>query len=118
MSILLWPSKSATPELLDLSKEYPSTTQVTKGNHVLKNYIQELFLRGIKTGAVAAILAGTLSPLAANAQQITRVDASRMSCHALQDTIWARGAVIVKSRSPSSGMRLSERYVSDRGFCF
>lgn len=63
------------------------------------------------------IFAGLLAPSLVGAQPVTRVDASRMSCQALQGVIKDKGAVIVKSRSLISGNRLSERYVSRRGFC-
>jgi len=66
--------------------------------------------------AVCVLLA--LSPALARAEPITRVDASRLSCPALKDIISQRGAVIVRSRSRHTNLPLSDRYVSDRRFCF
>lgn len=71
-----------------------------------------------KMGAMAVVAAGLFAPAVADAQGISRVNASRMSCHALQDVVHARGAVIVRSRARFTGMPLSERYVSSRRFCF
>jgi len=65
----------------------------------------------------ASALAGSFVP-AAGAQGISRVDASRLSCSALKQIIRDEGAVIVRSRSRLTGNRLSDRYVSRRGFCF
>lgn len=65
----------------------------------------------------AMVFAGLLTPSLVAAQSVTRVDASRLSCQALQGVIKDKGAAIVKSRSLISGNRLSERYVSRRGFC-
>lgn len=66
--------------------------------------------------AVSAMTAG-FAP-AAGAQGISRVDASGLSCTALKQIIRDEGAVIVRSRSRLTGNRLSDRYVSRRGFCF
>lgn len=71
-----------------------------------------------KLGAMAVVAAGLFAPVAADAQQISRVNANRMSCHALQGVIRNRGAVIVRSRARFTGMPLSERYVSNRRYCF
>lgn len=71
-----------------------------------------------KLGALAIVAVGLFAPAIADAQGITRVNANRMSCNALKDVIHDRGAVIVRSRARFTGMRLSERYVSSRRFCF
>lgn len=64
------------------------------------------------------VTAGFFTPTPSQAQPISRVNANRLSCDALQDIVYRRGAVIVRSRSLNSGARLSERYVSNRRFCF
>lgn len=81
-------------------------------------------IRGFFSGGASAVIvfgllasAGLSGLSAAHAQGIQRVDASGLACTALQDIIEAEGAAIVRSRSPRSGMVLSERYVSRRGFC-
>lgn len=66
---------------------------------------------------VGAAVAGAIVP-DADAQGISRVEASRLSCVALKQIVRDEGAVIVRSRSPLTGNRLSDRYVSRRGFCF
>ncbi|MEM8812555.1 MAG: hypothetical protein AAGF59_08055 [Pseudomonadota bacterium] len=77
--------------------------------------------RLIMTGLFAVFLAvSSLGPsidALAQGVDIRRVDATTLSCIALQDVIDAEGAVIVRSRSSRSGQILSERYVSRRGFC-
>lgn len=67
--------------------------------------------------AAVSAVAGAFAP-AAGAQNISRVDASRLSCVALKQIIRDEGAVIVRSRSRLTGNRLSDRYVGRRGFCF
>lgn len=84
--------------------------QVFKFNSVIGNVT--------KLGALAIVAVGLFAPAIADAQGISRVNAARMSCGALQDVIHARGAVIVRSRARFTGMPLSERYVSSRRFCF
>ncbi len=59
-----------------------------------------------------------LSAGSAAAQPVSRVDASRLTCGALQDVLFDRGAAIVRSRSRVSGRQLWERYVSNRRYCF
>lgn len=69
--------------------------------------------------AIMSALAGLIfSASLAEAQNIRRVDGSRLSCDAVHDIIVAEGAIILKTLSPRSGRRLSERYVAHRGFCF
>lgn len=76
------------------------------------------FRRFLSTMVAVAAIAGAFAPSAVGAQGISRVDAARLSCNALQQIIQDRGAVIVRSRSLRSGNRLSDRYVSRRGFCY
>jgi len=74
--------------------------------------------RRIRPAAIAVLLTTLFAPALAEAQPISRVNADRMSCDAVQDVIWRRGAVIVRSRSRHAPVTLSERYVSNRGYCF
>lgn len=73
------------------------------------------FGRSVRT---LLILFAGLPLAAAAAAAPLRVDAGRMSCSSLQQTIARYGEVIVRSPSPYSGNTLSERYVAHRGFCF
>lgn len=68
--------------------------------------------------ALVAIAGFVFSASLADAQNIRRVDGSRLSCDAVHDIIVAEGAIILKTRSRRSGRQLSERYVAHRGFCF
>lgn len=88
-------------------------------NHDVAHPIRNA-LAGLNPG-LAILLIGTAiiaSVQVADAQDIRRVDARRLSCAAVQDIIHAEGAVILRSRSPNSGRLLWERYVAHRGFCF
>ena len=84
----------------------------------MKNIRSRPAFRAARLFATALAVAGAVAPTVAAAQNITRVNATRLSCDALLDIIDERGAVIVKSRSLRSNVMLSERYVSNRGFCF
>lgn len=68
--------------------------------------------------AGALLLAGQLAAPQASAQVEPRLNASALSCAALQQAIAESGAAIVRSRSPRSAMTLSDRFVSRRSFCF
>lgn len=68
--------------------------------------------------ALFAFAGSMFSASLADAQNIRRVDGSRLSCDAVHDIIVSEGAIILKTRSRRSGRQLSERYVAHRGFCF
>jgi len=70
------------------------------------------------SAALIALSGLVFSASLAEAQNIRRVDGSRLSCDAVHDIIVAEGAIILKTRSRRSGRQLSERYVAHRGFCF
>ena len=54
---------------------------------------------------------------ASDAWAITRHDITGMSCAKVQSIVQAEGAVILRYRSPGSGMTLYDRYVRDNSFC-
>jgi len=65
----------------------------------------------------AVAIAACLCLVAAEAQAISRYDPTRMSCEQVHGIIAREGAVILRYRSPRSGMTLYDRYVSTVASC-
>ena len=64
------------------------------------------------------LLAACLTLVAAEAQAISRYDATRMSCGKVQATIAREGAVILRYQSTRvPGLPLYDRYVQSQQFC-
>lgn len=68
--------------------------------------------------AMTGFAAFVLNASVAQAEGTHRIDARQLSCSAVHNIIDTKGAVILKSKSATSGRLLSERYVAHRGFCF
>lgn len=63
------------------------------------------------------LLAICLTTLAAEAQAISRYNSTSMSCAQVQGAIRNEGAVILRWKSPGSGVQRYDRFVSNDGFC-
>ena len=65
----------------------------------------------------AVAVAACLCLVAAEAQAISRYDPTGMSCERVHSIIARDGAVILRSRSPRTGVTLYDRYVSTGAYC-
>ncbi len=66
----------------------------------------------------ASLIALGLCLIAADANAISRVDPTRMSCDRVQETVAANGAVLLRYRSPRNpNLTLYDRYVASDRFC-
>lgn len=63
------------------------------------------------------LLAVALTMLAADAQAISRYQSTSMSCAQAQGVVEGEGAVILRWKSPTSGVLRYDRFVRDDGFC-
>lgn len=63
------------------------------------------------------LLAVGLAMSAADAQAISRYDSTGMSCAQAQGAVQNEGAVILRWKSPTSGVQRYDRFVRNDGFC-
>ncbi|MEO5325285.1 hypothetical protein PV773_18425 [Mesorhizobium sp. CC13] len=63
------------------------------------------------------LLAACMTLIAAEAQAISRYNSTSMSCAEARDVVRYEGAVILRWRSPTSGVQRFDRYVRDDRFC-
>ncbi len=64
------------------------------------------------------LVVAAMALMSAQAQAISRLDPTRMSCRQVQATIAREGAVILRySSAHTPGLPLYDRYVASRAFC-